>query len=222
MYEGEHVCFHSIMVISVLKEHPTTVPLACECTQSCPTLCNPMDCSTPVSSFHGISQARILEWVPISSSTGFSWLRVWTHVSRSGRQFTWATWKALAPLKMKWWSHSGKTPSLPLLSNLEIINGLVSQIGRNSQSEEGDSSVCRLGLCVFCICLYSQGIFPCEQDMGELQWEGRRSNHAECFLSIRQWLIVFSFHLCNICVNWALLVLPYTHWKVTPSHGLQI
>ena len=141
MYEGEHVCFHSIMVISVLKEPHTTVPLACNCTQSCPTLCNPMDCSTPVSSFHGISQARILDWVPISSSTGFSWLRVWTHVSRSGRQFTWATWKALAPLKMKWRSHSGRTPSLPLFSNLEIINGLVSQIGRNSQSEEGDSSV---------------------------------------------------------------------------------
>ena len=55
----------------------------------------------------------------------------------------------------------------------------------------------------------------------EIMLEGRRRNHAECFLSIRQWLIVFSFHLCNICVNWALLVLPYTHWKVTPSHGLQ-
>ena len=34
--------------------------------QSCPTLCDPMDCSPPVSSIHGISQARILEWVAIS------------------------------------------------------------------------------------------------------------------------------------------------------------
>jgi len=33
-------------------------------TQSCPTLCNPMDCSPPGSSVHGILQARILEWVP--------------------------------------------------------------------------------------------------------------------------------------------------------------
>ena len=33
------------------------------CAQSCPTLCNPMDCSPPGSSVHGIFQARILEWV---------------------------------------------------------------------------------------------------------------------------------------------------------------
>ena len=37
-------------------------------TQSCPTLCDPMDCSPPGSSIHEISQARILEWVAISFS----------------------------------------------------------------------------------------------------------------------------------------------------------
>ena len=36
--------------------------------QSCPILCNPMDCSPQDSSVHGISQARILEWVAISFS----------------------------------------------------------------------------------------------------------------------------------------------------------
>ena len=36
--------------------------------QSCPTLCDPMDCSPPGFSVHGISQARILEWVAISFS----------------------------------------------------------------------------------------------------------------------------------------------------------
>ena len=36
--------------------------------QSCPTLCNPMDCSPPGSSVHGIPQARILEWVALPSS----------------------------------------------------------------------------------------------------------------------------------------------------------
>ena len=36
--------------------------------QSCPTLCNPMDCSPPGSSVHGILQARILEWVVIPFS----------------------------------------------------------------------------------------------------------------------------------------------------------
>ena len=36
-----------------------------EVAQSCPTLRNPMDCSLPGSSIHGISQARVLEWVPL-------------------------------------------------------------------------------------------------------------------------------------------------------------
>ena len=39
-------------------------------TQWCPTLCDPVDCSLPGSSVHGILQARILEWVAISSSRG--------------------------------------------------------------------------------------------------------------------------------------------------------
>ena len=44
-------------------------------------LCNPMDCSPPGSSVHGIFQARILEWVVIPFSRGSSWPRDWTHVS---------------------------------------------------------------------------------------------------------------------------------------------
>ena len=40
-----------------------------------------MDCSLPGSSIHGIFQARILEWVAISSSTGSSWPRDPSHVS---------------------------------------------------------------------------------------------------------------------------------------------
>ena len=36
--------------------------------RSCPILCDPMACSSPGSSVHGILQARILEWVAISSS----------------------------------------------------------------------------------------------------------------------------------------------------------
>ena len=38
--------------------------------QSCLTLCNPMDCSPPGSSFHGTLQERILEWVTIPFSRG--------------------------------------------------------------------------------------------------------------------------------------------------------
>jgi len=55
--------------------------------QSCPTLCNdPMNCSPPGSSVHGILQARILEWVAISFSRGSSQPEDWTHVSCIGRQ----------------------------------------------------------------------------------------------------------------------------------------
>ena len=39
-----------------------------EVTQSCPTLCDPMNYSLPGSSIHGIFQARVLEWVAISFS----------------------------------------------------------------------------------------------------------------------------------------------------------
>ena len=41
--------------------------------QSCPTLCNPIDSSTPGSSVPGILQARILEWVAISFSNAWKW-----------------------------------------------------------------------------------------------------------------------------------------------------
>ena len=46
--------------------------LCCLVAQSCPILCNLMDCSPPGSSVHWISQARILEWVATSSSRGSS------------------------------------------------------------------------------------------------------------------------------------------------------
>ena len=39
-----------------------------EVTQSCPTLSDHMDCSLPVSSIHGIFQARVLEWGAIAFS----------------------------------------------------------------------------------------------------------------------------------------------------------
>ena len=48
---------------------------ACVCAkslQSCLTLFDPMDCSPPGSSAHGILQARILEWVAMPSSRGSS------------------------------------------------------------------------------------------------------------------------------------------------------
>ena len=51
------------------------------CVQSCPTLCDPMDCSPPGPSVHGILQARILEWIAISYSRGSSRPRNQTWIS---------------------------------------------------------------------------------------------------------------------------------------------
>ena len=63
-----------------------------EVAQSCLTLCNPMDCSLPGSSVHGISQARILQWVATSFSRGSSQPRDRPCISMSpalvGRFFT--------------------------------------------------------------------------------------------------------------------------------------
>ena len=60
-------------------------------------LCDPMDCSPPGTSVHGISQGRILEWVAISSSRGSSQPRDWTHISCLGQQILYhcATWETL-------------------------------------------------------------------------------------------------------------------------------
>ena len=57
-FEGGHHYFHYL--------HRS---LENEVAQSCPTLCNPTDCSLPGSSVHEIFQARVLEWVAISRVT---------------------------------------------------------------------------------------------------------------------------------------------------------
>ena len=64
--------------------------------QSCPTLCDPMDCSPLGSSVHGILQAKILEWVAIAFSRGSSCPRNRTGVSCIADEFftSWATTEA--------------------------------------------------------------------------------------------------------------------------------
>ena len=70
-------CFSSFL-------HPMS---PCPVIQLCLTLCDPMDGSPPGSSVHRILQARILEWVTISSCRGSSQPRDWTLIS-------WVSWIA--------------------------------------------------------------------------------------------------------------------------------
>ena len=75
--------------VNICKWYTDNLCTFCICVlvaQSCPTFCNPMDCSPPGSSVPGILQARILEWVAISSSRGSSWRTDRTQVSCIGRQ----------------------------------------------------------------------------------------------------------------------------------------
>ena len=53
-----------------------------EAAQSCLTLCNPMDCSLPGSSIHGIFQARVLEWGAIPTNPLATWCEELTHLRR--------------------------------------------------------------------------------------------------------------------------------------------
>ena len=63
---GQEASSPSASVSSTVKEVKVLV------VQSCLTLCEPVDCSPPGSSVHGILQARILEWVAMPSSRGSS------------------------------------------------------------------------------------------------------------------------------------------------------
>ena len=91
---------HSTLWVHVA--HPCYIISCCCClvAKSCPTLCDPMDCSLPGSSVCRISQARILYWVAISSSGGSSPPRdqiPLSCISCTGRGilYDWATWEAL-------------------------------------------------------------------------------------------------------------------------------
>ena len=66
--------------------------------QSCPTLCDPMDCSLLASSVHGISQARILEWVAVSYSRHSSQPRDRTYISYVSCLLKWILCHLESPL----------------------------------------------------------------------------------------------------------------------------
>ena len=87
----------SCRVLQLSKSTISARTWKCEL-QLCFTLCDPTDCSPLGFSVHGILQARILQWVAIFFSRGFSWPRVWTSVSHiAGSFFTvWAIREAIS------------------------------------------------------------------------------------------------------------------------------
>ena len=82
--------------------------------QSCPTLCDPVDCSPPGSSVHGILQARMLEWVAVPFSRGSSQPRGQAPIfCIAGRFFTiWATKEECERRKHNWQAELGYPQAL--------------------------------------------------------------------------------------------------------------
>ena len=134
--KGQFVILHSWENISVfppqvslLTFQPCEESLNAEClvSQMCLTLCDPMDYCPPGSSVHGISQARKLEWVAISSSKGSYRPRDWTGVSCIfciGRQILYrcATWEAPK-------NHCSPSDVLGALTSLCLIRVIIPASG---------------------------------------------------------------------------------------------
>ena len=70
----KNIPYHSLLENLDLKDWCiAAAAAAAKSLQSCPILCDPMDCSLPGFSDHGILQARTLEWVAISFSNAWKW-----------------------------------------------------------------------------------------------------------------------------------------------------
>ena len=84
--------------------------------KSCLSLCNPVDCSPPASSVHGISQAKILEWVTISFCRGSSWPRNWTQSPALAGRFS----TTEPPRKPRIWSRKNIICFIELLAQKKL------------------------------------------------------------------------------------------------------
>ena len=130
-FHSQGLCYR--MFLHILQEQPPACLLVCVCSaaQSCPTLCDPMDCS---SSVRGIFPVRILKWLVMPSSRESSRPRDRTHISCSSCLGRWvlyhrATWEAPChDLKSKsqrfCLTHEKKIPSAMPSSNSPALLGL--------------------------------------------------------------------------------------------------
>ena len=124
------VSFSELMV-KYCKQQTITIYDMCVHAPLCLTLCNPVDCSQPGSSVHGIFQARILVWVAISSSRGSSQPRDQSWVSCVGRHILchWGTWEVQSDM----YSHTVCS------RRTEQENSIQSGVRKTSLKEEASS-----------------------------------------------------------------------------------
>ena len=120
------VCCHFLLQCMKVKSES-------EVTQSCLTLCNPMDCNPPGSSIHGIFQARVLEWVAIA----FSVLSVYTHIFKPWEMGTMVV--LLTTTTKKWILYLKNWPVYSSISQF----GHYSHIGLNNPLLWGCPAHCR-------------------------------------------------------------------------------
>ena len=106
------MCFE-LLLIGMNHVYRAYVPV--KLLQSCPTLCDPMDCSPPRSSVHGILQAGILGWFAVSSSRGSFQPRDRTCVSLHWQA---GSFPLVPPRKPCLWSRTSRAHSARLLGSV--------------------------------------------------------------------------------------------------------
>ena len=159
-------------------------------------LCNPIDCSLPGSSVHGIFQARILEWVAISFSRGSSQPRDQTQVSpTAGRLFTmWATRKA-------------QSESRSVVSNSLQPHGLYSPWNSPGQNTRVGSLSLLQG--IFPTQVSNPGFLHCRWILYQLSYKG---SQWKTMLTSKQifwptWSFSFSLQVCKL-----ILIIKQFQW----------
>ena len=103
----------SVWFFSVLSH---TLWVSAKSLQLCPTFCDPMDCSPPGSSAHGILQVGILEWVSMPS---FKWLNLVSGITCIGRS---VNCKVCPILFLDSWYQSGSFQLYPALRELKFFD----------------------------------------------------------------------------------------------------
>jgi len=119
---------------------PVMISAAAKSLQSCPTLCDPIDCSPPGSLVPGILQARTLEWVAISFSNAWKWkvkLKSLSHVWLFATPWT-AAYQAPLPMgfsRQEYWSGL-PLPSPVMISKASLFTCQASRPGKTQQVDD--------------------------------------------------------------------------------------